>query len=118
MRPRKPPKSKPSKSKPPKSKPPKSKPPRQPSRTRPLPPPLEVAIFAAQGLSDEIAAQIEITASLTGLAPDEVRSQVLERAALRRVEHHLVVTRGAGMAQRVVVERKPTRRLIPPRPDR
>ncbi|MFO1061280.1 MAG: hypothetical protein U1E53_30475 [Dongiaceae bacterium] len=99
-------------------KPSKSKPPKRRYRTRHEPPTLDEAIFAAQGLSDEIAAQIEITASLTGLAPDEVRSQVLERAALRRVEHHTVVTRRAGMAQRVVVERKPTRRLIPPRPDR
>ncbi len=98
-------------------KPQKSKP-KQRYRTRYEPPTLEEAIFAAQGLSDEIPAQIEITASLTGLAPDEVRPQVLERAALRRVEHHTVVTRRAGMAQHVVVERKPPRRFVPPRPSR
>jgi hypothetical protein len=99
-------------------KPPKSKSPKQRYRTRYEPPTLQEAIFAAQGLSDDIAVQIEIAASLTGLPPDEVRPQVLERAAQRRAEHHTVVTRRAGMAQRVVVERKPPRRTLPPRPDR
>jgi hypothetical protein len=96
----------------------KSKPPKQRYRTRHEPPTLQEAIFAAQGLSDEIATQVEIAASLTGLPPEEVRPQVLERAAQRRVEQHTVVTRRSGMAQRVVVERKPPRRTLPPRPGR
>ena len=101
-------------------------PPRRPQKSKPKPryrtryepPTLLEAINAAQGLSDEIATQIEIAASLTGLPPEEVRPQVLERAAQRRFEHHTVVTNRAGMAQRVVVERKPPRRILPPRPGR
>ncbi len=46
-------------------------------RTRSDPPGLDEAIAAAQGLTDELESQIEITAQLSGLPEDEIKSRVL-----------------------------------------
>ncbi len=46
-------------------------------RTRSDPPGLDEAIAAAQGLTDGLESQIEITAQLIGLPEDEVKSRVL-----------------------------------------
>lgn len=47
-------------------------------RVRHEPPTLGEAIIAAQGLTDEIGAQIDIAASLMNLTPEEVRPEVLK----------------------------------------
>jgi hypothetical protein len=46
-------------------------------RVRQDPPTLEEAVLAAQGLSEELAEQIEIVASLMEVSTDEARGAVL-----------------------------------------
>ena len=46
-------------------------------RTRSDPPGLDEAIAAAQGLTNELESQIEITVQLSGLPEDEVKSRML-----------------------------------------
>jgi 2-phospho-L-lactate guanylyltransferase (CobY/MobA/RfbA family) len=81
-------------------------------RVRHDPPTLEEAIIAAQGLSDELDAQIEIAASLMSLSADAVRSEILKTT--RPVNARVVVAPSReGAARTVIVERKPSRRVRP-----
>src|SRR5262245_41298441 len=74
-------------------------------------PTLDEAIAAAQGLADEIDAQVEIAASLIGLSHDEVRPALLKAAPLREVPTASIAFAGPDAEPRaVVVERKPSRR--------
>ena len=97
---------------------PKAKPPKDKSkskvvvRVRHEPPTLDEAIFAAQGLSDNVREQIEIAATLIGLPEDQVRQRVLEQGATTRPANRMVVTSNRAGAQRsVIVERKTPRRI-------
>ena len=89
-----------------------------PRRVRKDPPTLSEAIFAAQGITDDMQGQIEIAASLMGLPQDEVRAQVLKARPSASQPTRLISTEH-GVARTVVVERKVTRRSLgdrrPPR---
>ncbi|MCK9919490.1 hypothetical protein MXD81_61210 [Microbacteriaceae bacterium K1510] len=99
-----------------------------PRRVRSEAPTLEEAIFAAQGLSDDLDHQAEIAASLMGLPVDQVRNSPLLKVRPRESfvmpaiaapsspaaapPRTFVVERKFAVERKVVVERKPTRRLI------
>ena len=84
-----------------------------PRRVRQEAPTLEEAIAAAQGLSDEINEQAEIAASLMGLPYDEVHAALLKAAPPRKdVKTSVVFTGPASAPRTIVVERKPSRRVI------
>ena len=86
-----------------------------PRRVRQEAPTLEEAIVAAQGLSDELDEQAEIAAALMGLPYDEVHAALLKTAPLRKDVKTSVVFAGPASAPRtIVVERKPSRRVIAP----
>jgi hypothetical protein len=80
-------------------------------RVRQDPPTLEEAVLAAQGLSEELAEQIEIVASLMEVSTDEARSAVLRMGQRKDVSHMTIVGR-AGTPRAVVVERRVTRRPL------
>ncbi len=84
-----------------------------PRRVRQDAPTLEEAIAAAQGLSDELDEQAEIAASLIGLPCDQVRTELLKVTSPRKDVIKSVAFVGPASAPRtIVVERKPTRRVI------
>ena len=85
-----------------------------PRRVRDEDPTLAEAIAAAQGMTDDLDAQAEIAAALIGLPYDDVRkSPLLTAVAPRTNVIKSVVFSGQASAPRtVVVERKPTRRVI------
>ncbi len=87
-------------------------------RVRHDPPTLEEAIVAASGLSDDVDAQIEIAASLMELSPDEVRAQMPKAAPPPKANNTVVFINRSGGPRSVVVERKPSRRLINVKPVR
>ena len=86
-------------------------------RVRHEPPTLDEAIFAAQGLSDNVREQIEIAATLMGLPEDQVQKRVLEQGAMSRGANRTVLTSSnrAGAQRSVIVERKTPRRIAPAR---
>jgi hypothetical protein len=76
-------------------------------------PTLAEAISAAQDLSGELDAQVEIAASLIGLPRDQVRAELLKVTAMRKGAIKSVVFSGPASAPRAIaVERKPSRRVI------
>ena len=82
-------------------------------RVRHEPPTLDEAIFAAQGLSDNLREQIEIAATLIGMPEDQVRQRVMEQGGSARTGSRMVVTSNrAGTQRSVIVERKTPRRVI------
>src|SRR3954463_4397443 len=84
-----------------------------PRRVRVDAPTLQEAITAAQGLSDNIDEQAEIAASLMGVSHDEGRTELLKFAPPRKDIIKTVAFTGPASAPRtVVVERKPSRRLV------
>lgn len=84
-----------------------------PRRVRNDAPTLEEAIAAAQGLSDSLDEQAEIAASLMGVARDEARARLAKLAPPRKDLLRTVAFTGPASAPRtVVVERKPSRRVI------
>ena len=83
-------------------------------RVRQEAPTLAEAIAAAQGLSDDIDEQTEIAASLMGLPRDQVRAELLKTAPrAKEVVRSVVFTGSASAPRTFVVERKPSRRIIP-----
>ncbi len=81
-------------------------------RVRHDPPTLKEAIVAAQGLTDQLLQQVEIAAGLMDLPIEEVRAELLKSAPSRKAEH-IVTTGGREKGARtVVVERKPSRRVV------
>ena len=85
-----------------------------PRRVKNDAPTLNEAITAAQGLSDDIDEQAEIAASLMGVPREQVRSELLKLAPPRKNVLKTVAFTGPASAPRtVVVERKPSRRVIP-----
>lgn len=82
-------------------------------RVRQEAPTLDEAIVAAQGLSDDIEAQVEIAASLIGMPRDQVRSALLKAATPRKdVLRSITIARPSAAPRSVVVERMPARRTI------
>ena len=82
-----------------------------PRRVRHDPPTLAEAVAAARGLTDDIAEQVEIAASLMDLPPEEVRAEVLKAAHSRKDASTVTFVGRAGAPRTVVVERRPSRRL-------
>jgi hypothetical protein len=82
-----------------------------PRRVRHDPPTLGEAVAAARGLTDDVAHQIDIAASLMDLPPEQVRDEVLKAAARARKEATVAFVGRPGAPRTVVVERKPSRRL-------
>lgn len=83
-----------------------------PRRVRHDPPTLEEAIFAARGLSDDVQEQVEIAAGLMEVSPDEVRV-ALAKTPPPRKQVSVAFTNRGGAERSVVVERKPSRRVLP-----
>lgn len=79
-----------------------------PPRVRREPPTIEEAIVAAQGLTDDVPAQIEIAAGLMGVTEDEVRPLLARMNRLRGASPMAPAAVIAGK-RTVVVERKPSR---------
>jgi hypothetical protein len=82
-----------------------------PRRVRHDPPTLAEAITAAQGLTDKVSEQIEIAASLMGLAQEEVTEAVMAASSQRRTVD-VVAVGHARSPRSVIVERKPARRMV------
>ncbi len=74
-------------------------------------PTVEEAVLAAQGLTEEIAEQVDIVASLMDVPPDEARGAVL-RFAQRKDVNRTTITSSAGTLRTVVVERRTIRRPL------
>ena len=87
-----------------------------PRRVRVEAPTLGEAIFAAQGLTDDLAEQTEIAAALMGLPPDKVRAEMPKPTSPSRAKlpQSVVFAGPAGAPRSIVVERKPARRSIKP----
>ena len=83
-----------------------------PRRVRHDPPTLDEAIFAARGLTDDLDQQVEIAAGLMDMPLDEVRAVLVKTPAPRKNTATVAFTGRAGTHRAVVVERKPTRRLM------
>jgi len=85
-----------------------------PRRVRNDAPTLDEAIVAAQGLSDDIDEQAEIAGSLMGVSRDDAHAELVKRAPSRKDLRKTVAFTGPASAPRtVIVERKPSRRVIP-----
>lgn len=76
-----------------------------PIRIKKCPPTIEEAIAAAQGLADEIEAQVEIAAGFMGVHADEVRPHVMRAAEEAKSVEKLVVADRRGSERAVIVER-------------
>ena len=85
-----------------------------PRRVRSEAPTLEEAIAAAQGLSDDLDEQAKIAAGLMGLPTDQVRAALPKTAPSRKdVVKSFAFVGSPSTPRTVVVERKPSRRVIP-----
>ena len=93
---------------------PKKKPSSVRTSLRIEPPTLEEAIYAAQGLTDDVDDQVEIAARLMGLPEAEIRAATLKAATTKpRISmRRPVQARVAAGRQPVVVERRAPRVLI------
>lgn len=78
---------------------------RPPVRVRWDPPTLEEAVFAAQGLTEDLTEQAEIAASLMSVAVDDVRPLIQKAAARKSAGSRLIVSSRPGAQRTVVVER-------------
>ena len=87
--------------------------PPSPVRVKYLPPTLDEAVAAAQGLAeDDIDGQIEIAAGLMGCGEDDVREAVMAAAKVQRqtARGERVVVRDRGGGERAVVVQRSSRR--------
>ena len=80
-------------------------------RVRRDPPTVEEAVFAAQGLTDDLKEQTDIVASLMALSVEEARGVVL-RMVQRKDVNRVTVTGRAGAPRAVVVERRMPRHAV------
>lgn len=81
-------------------------------RVRHEPATLEDAVFAAQGLTDDLEGQIEIACSLIDMPRDVVKAALTKRACIRLDSSRIAATSANGQTRAVVVERRPARRLL------
>jgi hypothetical protein len=79
-----------------------------PRRVRKDPPTLQEAIVAAEGLTDDVDGQVEIAASLMGLAPESIRAEMLPKPSKK--SHSRMVAGKQGALRTVIVERRSLRR--------
>ncbi len=101
---------------------------RPPVRVRYDPPTLDEAVFAAQGITDDIEHQADIAAELMGVTIEEARELVAKAAAKSASAKRLAssevafTTNRSGAQRAVVVERKPSvtveRKSAPPKIER
>jgi hypothetical protein len=77
-------------------------------RVRRDPPTVEDAVQAAQGLSDDVDAQIEIVMSLMEVSAEAARGAVLKMGQRKETTRFTIAGR-AGSPRAVVVERRPSR---------
>jgi hypothetical protein len=70
------------------------------------------AIAAARDLSDELDVQVEIAASLIGLPNDQILAELLKATPHKDVSKSVVLAGRASAPRTIVVERKPSRRVI------
>lgn len=85
-------------------------------RVRHEPATLDDAVFAAQGLTDDLESQIEIASSLIDLPRDVVKAALVKKTPLRLEKARIATTSANGQTRAVVVERRPTRRIVPGAP--
>ena len=79
-------------------------------RVRRDPPTIDDAALAAQGLSEDLEAQVEIVTSLMPVSAEEAKRAVLKMRRSRD-DNLLTIAGRAGGSRSVVVERKSPRRL-------
>ncbi len=77
-------------------------------RVRRDPPTLEDAVLAAQGLSDDSDAQIEIVMSLMEVSAEAARGAILKMGQRKETSRFTIAGR-AGAPRAVVVARRPSR---------
>ena len=77
-------------------------------RVRRDPPTLEDAVLAAQGMTDDVDAQVEIVMSLMQVSAEEARGAVLKKGQRKDLSRFTIAGR-AGAPRAVVVERRPSR---------
>ena len=80
-------------------------------RVRRDPPTIDDAALAAQGLSEDLEAQVEIVTSLMPVSAEEARRAVLKMRRSRD-DNLLTIAGRAGGSRSVVVERKSPRRAV------
>jgi hypothetical protein len=84
--------------------------PPRPQKKRPAlkvryePPTLEDAIYAAQGLTEDVEQQIEFAADLMDLPVAELRSHVLKAASKPPTSNRVFVPARSGLQRAVVIE--------------
>jgi hypothetical protein len=78
---------------------------RPPVRVRYDPPTLEEAVFAAQGLTDNLAEQAEIAAALMDVSLEEARPLVMRAATRKAAGARVIVSSRPGAQRTVLVER-------------
>lgn len=77
-------------------------------RVRRDPPTLDEAVLAAQGLTDEVAAQVEIVMALMPVTPEQAKGAVLRMGQRKDLDRITLAGRG-GTPRAVVVERRAPR---------
>jgi hypothetical protein len=74
-------------------------------------PTVEEAVLAAQGMTEEVAEQVEIVAALMDVPADEAKGAVL-RFAQRKDVNRTTIVSSSGTPRTVVVERRTIRRPL------
>lgn len=88
-----------------------------PRRVRHDPPTVAEALAAARDLTDEREAQVEIAASLMGVSRDVVLAELAKLKPQPKTASSVAfTTTRTGMQRAVVVERKPSRRIVGAKP--
>lgn len=89
-----------------------------PRRVRHDPPTVAEALAAARDLTDERDQQVEIAASLMGVSQDQVLAELAKLKPQPKAAPSSVAftTTRTGMQRAVVVERKPSRRIVGAKP--
>lgn len=81
-------------------------------RVRHEPATLEDALFAAQGLTDDLEGQIEIACSLIDLPRETVKAALTKKTPIRLNTSRIASTAANGQTRAVIVERRPARRMV------
>jgi len=72
-------------------------------------PTLQEGIIAAQGITSDVNAQVEIAASLLGVAAESIRAEILAKPVK---SHNRVDAGKQGAGRTVIVERRSLRRRV------
>jgi hypothetical protein len=78
-------------------------------RVRRDPPTLDDAVLAAQGLSDEVDAQVEIVMSLMEVPVEQARAAILRMGQRKEPTSRFTIAGRSGAPRAVLVERRPSR---------